>query len=265
MAISEFYADVVLDRVFGGGATSIKNTSHYVALSTTAPNFDGTNFSEPSGGGYGREVHTAATLWSAPGGPTITSQVQVDFLASGAAWGTVSHMGVYDALTLGNLLWFLTLDQPEILQDGDDSAFPIGDLQLTMPTTPLTDFIVGEVMDTVAGSIDYAPDAQMQVGLATTAPTVGGSFTEPVGGSYGRVTFDNDGTSWSGSSAGQKTHAAAFNFPDATGSWGTVTHWGLFDGVGDTLVAFGALTTPQAVGSGDRVRFGPGAITIAIT
>lgn len=264
MGVSEYYADLILDRVFGGGATPIPIATHYVALSTTTPNPDGTNFTEP-GFGYARQSVTATSFW-ATAADTATSQSIVNYLASGGAWGTVTHFGLFDAVSGGNMLWFLPLDHAELIQDGDDGSFPAGDLQLNITADPFTDLLVGELIDDVADQgVTYAPNATMQMGLATATPTTAGSFVEPVGGAYGRSTFANNATNWSAAAAGVKLNADAFPFPEATSAWGTITHWGLFDGSGGPLVAFGPLTAPQAIVAGDRPKFPPGAIAIGMT
>jgi len=261
MGVSLYYANRILDRVFGAG-TTIVISPHYVGLSTTTPNFDGTNFTEP-GVGYARTSVTPSTFWSAAGG-IITSQAQVDFLAGGSAWGTVTYAGLWDAASGGNLLWFVELEQPEIIQANDDSHFPTGDLRLSFISTAWTnaaiDLIMGDVSDD--GS-PYVPGSSMQLGLSTTTPNVDGTnFTEPVGASYARSSLANNGSNFPLASNGVKTHAGAYAFAEATGSWGTITHWGIFDG--STLIVFGSITTPTPVVSGDRVTFRPGEIEIAL-
>ncbi len=84
-----------------------------------------------------------------------------------------------------------------------------------------------------AGTGIYAP-ATWYLGLSTTAPTDDGSgFTEPVGNGYARCTVPNDATRWGTASPGgdgitRKSNVAAFTFPNPTGAWGLLTHWGLF-------------------------------------
>lgn len=263
MAVSEYYTNRILDRLLGSSGTAIPIATHYIALSTTTPNYDGTNFTEPTGG-YARQSVTASTFWSASSG-TATSLVQVDYLASGSAWGTITYMGIFDALTLGNMLWFLPLDMAELIQDGDDSHFPIGDLQLSMSGGGFTNSFATIIIDDVANDgPPYTPSASLQMGLSTTAPNPNGTnFTEPVGANYNRASLTNNATNFPAASGGVKTTGGAFTFPEATGSWGTISHWGIFDG--GLLEVYGPLTTPTAVVSGDRPVFRPGEINVALT
>jgi hypothetical protein len=89
------------------------------------------------------------------------------------------------------------------------------------------------------------------VGLYTAAPTDAGGGTEVSGGSYTRkgpytfVQTSTGPTTWK--------NAAAITFPDATASWGTVTHFGIFTAsTGGTLNFWGALAASKTIGSSDR-------------
>lgn len=263
MGVSAYFANRILDRILGLG-TAIPVATQYVGLSTTTPNFDGSNFTEPVGGGYARQSVTASSFWSSISG-VVTSLSAVDFLASGASWGTVTHVGVFDALSGGNLLWFLALEASENIQDGDDSHFLTGNLQLEFQSVPFSDSVVSDVMDDVANDgSPYTPSVGLQVALSTTTPNANGTnITEPVGNGYNRASVTNNATNFPAAVAGVKTHAIDFPFPEATGSWGTVSHWVIFEG--GVMVCYGALTTPTAIVSGDRATFRPGEIEIALT
>lgn len=111
----------------------------------------------------------------------------------------------------------------------------------------------------------YAP-ATWYLGLSTTTPGDDGTgFTEPVGGSYARVSITNDGTKWATATPGgdgitRKANAAAFTFTNPTGAWGQVTHWGLFTvSSGGTPEWVGELDAPISPRSGNSpVEFAAG-------
>jgi hypothetical protein len=61
------------------------------------------------------------------------------------------------------------------------------------------------------------------------------------------------------------SNTAIITFPTATGSWGTITHFGLWDAVtAGNNRGSGALTTAKAVNNGDTARFAIGALTITV-
>ena len=88
------------------------------------------------------------------------------------------------------------------------------------------------------------------VGLSTTTPTAGGgNVTEPTGNGYARVLLGNTGQSLTQKmdtpADGAVTNKEIIYFPEATGSWGTLTHCCIFDHPTDgNLLAFAELSTP---------------------
>lgn len=98
------------------------------------------------------------------------------------------------------------------------------------------------------------------VSLHTADPGNTGA-SEVSGNAYARigpVTFAN-----AGSNPTVASNSAIVTFPVATGSWGTVAYFGVWDAA--TVGNFrgsGALTTAKAVNNGDTARFIAGALTI---
>src|SRR5260221_13288960 len=107
----------------------------YVALFTTAPTSDaGTGGTEVSGGAYAR-VAIASSGWSAiSGGATVAEQISnsgvVTFATPSANWGTVVAIGLYEAVTSGNLLYFATITS-QTINTGVVASFAIGALIVT--------------------------------------------------------------------------------------------------------------------------------------
>ena len=84
------------------------------------------------------------------------------------------------------------------------------------------------------------------IGLSTTAPNADGSnITEPTGGSYARVNYAGSMDTPSGNSV---TNDEIIYFPETTGSWGTVTHYVLFNG--NTPIIGGPLSQSVNIPSG---------------
>ena len=55
-------------------------------------------------------------------------------------------------------------------------------------------------------------------------------------------------------------------FPTATASWGTATHWAIYDAsTSGNLLVHGALATPRVVASGDTPRIAAGQVSITAT
>lgn len=108
------------------------------------------------------------------------------------------------------------------------------------------------------------------VALYTAAPNEDGTGGTEVttGTAYARQTMAN--TDWAAAVAGQPSTVSngnAVTFPQATGSWGTVTHFGLcssdIEGTADVQI-WGALDTSKVVDNGDTVSFAVSALTIQL-
>jgi hypothetical protein len=99
------------------------------------------------------------------------------------------------------------------------------------------------------------------VGLYTAAPTDAGGGTEVSGNNYARVA--TAGADWAAASGGATSNANAITFPTPSGSWGTVTHFGIFDAsTAGNLLWWGLLTTSKTIGSGDSASFAAGALDL---
>lgn len=99
----------------------------YVSLYTSDPT-DADTGTEVSGGSYAR---TAVTM-GAPSNGVSTNSADVTFPTATAGWGTVTHIGIHDALTSGNLLFHTPLDTSKTIDSGDIFKITTGNLSVTL-------------------------------------------------------------------------------------------------------------------------------------
>ena len=147
-AMTDFFENKLLDFLFRGQALGVGGASAaagtgpaavYIGLLTAAP-ADGTAGTEVAGGAYAR-VAVASSLanWSGTQGAatttassgtsgTTTNNAAITFPAPTAAWGTVTHVGIYDAASGGNLLLYSALGTPKTPNIGDPPAFAVSAL-----------------------------------------------------------------------------------------------------------------------------------------
>lgn len=126
----------------------------------------------------------------------------------------------------------------------------------------LSDYLENKLLDHIRGKTSYTMPT-VYVGLFTAAPSDSGGGTEVSGGSYARKS--TAGADWAAASGGSGANANDITFAAASASWGTVTHFGLFDASsGGNLLAWGSLTTSKAVGSGDTAKFAAGALVLTL-
>lgn len=127
-ALSDHAENLLLNWLMTTG-TATRPTSWYVALYTAAPS-DAGGGTEVSGSGYTRQSVSWDTA-TGTGGTTDNSGA-VSFTASGGSFGTVTHIGIFDASTGGNLLWHGALSASKTVNDGDTLQFAAGDIDLTI-------------------------------------------------------------------------------------------------------------------------------------
>lgn len=121
-----------------------------------------------------------------------------------------------------------------------------------------TDVAENAVLNHITGKSTWGA-VTARVGLFTAAPSDAGGGTEVSGGSYARVT--TAAGDWNAASGGSTSNANAITFPTASGSWGTVTHFGLFDAASSgNLLRWAALTASKVIGSGDTAAFAAGTL-----
>jgi hypothetical protein len=143
--------------------------------------------------------------------------------------------------------------------------------------TALTNYAENKVIDALLRAQAIGTPATWYVGLFTAAPSDTGGGTEVSGGSYARVAVTAGLTQWAGTqSAGSTTASsgtggtssnnASITFPAPTASWGTVTHFGIFDAsTSGNLWVWGALTVSKTINNGDAApSFAAGALTFQI-
>lgn len=136
MSFTNYLEDKVLEHVFGGSAYTAPSTL-YVGLFTSAGS-DSAAGTELSGSGYARQ--SAAFTVSGTSPTTAASSANVEFPEATASWGTVTHAGIFDASSGGNMLAHAQLTDPadfttalpKTVGTGDILRISSGNLKVTL-------------------------------------------------------------------------------------------------------------------------------------
>ena len=99
----------------------------YVGLYTTDPT-DADSGTEVSGGSYAR----TSVAFDAPSNGVTQNTADLTFPTATASWGTVTHIGLHDASTGGNLLFHTALDTSKAIDSGDIFKITTGNLTVTL-------------------------------------------------------------------------------------------------------------------------------------
>lgn len=132
MSASDYYENKVLDYLMGAGV-DIRPDPLHIALFTAAPS-DAGGGTEVAGNGYARvSVANNATKFPAAVAGSKSNGEIISFpQANGGNWGTITHFGIFDASTGGNLLAWGALAQSVPVNDGDTANIQVGALTITL-------------------------------------------------------------------------------------------------------------------------------------
>lgn len=126
-----------------------------------------------------------------------------------------------------------------------------------------SNYLENELLDHFLMQGDYTSPSNVYVALSTTDPTEDGTgITEPADG-YSRVS--TGAADWEAAASGSISNANDITFSEATGSWGDISHFALFDAsTGGNMLAYSALNSTKTVSSGDTPVFSAGDLTVSL-
>jgi hypothetical protein len=122
----------------------------------------------------------------------------------------------------------------------------------------MSDYLELKFLDHFTGTASTSAPSAVYLGLSTGSMGDDNSGTELTGNNYSRkaITFAS-------ASSGSIASNAAVEFNAASGSWGTVSHWAIYDASsGGNQLFHGAFTVSKAIGSGDILKVASGSLTI---
>ena len=125
----------------------------------------------------------------------------------------------------------------------------------------MSNYLENALVNATLRNTSYTSPATIYVALYTTDPTDADTGTEVAGNGYARQSV-----AFSAPSNGATSNSAAVEFPQATGSWGTVAYIGLRDASsGGNLLYHTALDASKAIATGDVFRIAIGSLTVTLT
>jgi hypothetical protein len=128
-----FFTDYLKDKIIGHifGKAVLTPPNIYLALSSSLPDEDGNNFSEPAGSGYHRFATTAAN-WTDPQAGALTNVTRICMDMACGDWGIITHFGLFDAQQGGHLLLAGVLQQSLNVVPGAIVNFEQGQLCINL-------------------------------------------------------------------------------------------------------------------------------------
>ena len=126
MPMSNYLRNAIVNVTLRNTAYTAPVTA-YVALYTSDPTVADTG-TEVTGGAYARQ----SAAFDTPTVGATANTANITFPTATADWGVVTHIGVRDALTAGNLLYSAPLTTARTILTGDQLVILAGQLTDTL-------------------------------------------------------------------------------------------------------------------------------------
>lgn len=131
-AMSDYLENAFLDHLFNATPHSAPSSVH-ISL------HDAAGADETTAAWAVTEISQAATpptnyvrceaapsVWDAASSGQVTNGSDIQFATAGSDWGDVTHIGIWDAATDGNLLFYAALSATRTIVNGDAARFAAG-------------------------------------------------------------------------------------------------------------------------------------------
>jgi hypothetical protein len=124
----------------------------------------------------------------------------------------------------------------------------------------MSNYLEDALINATLRNTSYTSPSTVYLGLFTSDPTDANTGTEVSGGSYARQSI-----TFGAPSNGVTTNTAAIEFPQATGSWGTVGWVGIMDSLTTgNLLYHTALDASKTIASGDIFKIAIGSLSVTL-
>ena len=249
MNVEASFANTLLDLTLKQVAYSPVATI-YLGL-FTALSGDGAVVTEVSGNGYARQ----SIAFDAPSTRVSSNSAVVTFPLSTASWGTISYVGLYDALTSGTLLFWSDVADEALAVDQKGRVAAAG-MTATF-SGGITSYLGNALLNAVLRNTSYSTTTVF-AGLLTDLSDNGDTYTEVSGSGYARIS-----ATFNSAASGTTVNTDDLLFAEATSNYSAdVTHVGVFDAVsGGNLLYWDAITA-TAVPEGQALRIKSGELTV---
>jgi hypothetical protein len=124
----------------------------------------------------------------------------------------------------------------------------------------MSNYLENALINATLRNTAFTSPTVVYLALYTTDPTDADTGTEVSGGSYARQSI-----TFGAPSNGVSTNSAAIEFPQATGSWGTITHVAIRDALTTgNMLYHTPLDASKTIASGDIFRIAIGSLSVTL-
>lgn len=264
-SLSNYQEKELLDHIFGESAGEYTPPSTvYLGLSTADPGDDAGGLAEPSGMGYIRKAIT----FDAAASRLLNQTSTVTFDEATGSWGEITHYGIFDAESSGNMMAHGALSTSKGVVSGNTPSVAAGEVDISFSAGAISDYLANKLLDFAFRNQPFTQPT-IYLALCTAAVTDsddGDSITEPSGNNYARKAHAawNAAADVSGQEGAEVDNNGDITFNTPSGSWGTVTYMAICDALTSGEVLFYGDVTDQEPGDGDTVKFPSGDLEVTV-
>lgn len=124
----------------------------------------------------------------------------------------------------------------------------------------MSNYLENALINVTLRNTSYTSPTTVYLSLYTSDPTDADAGTEVTGNAYARQSI-----TFGAPSNGVSTNSAAIEFPQATGSWGTVAYIGIRDALtAGNLLYHSPLDASKTIATGDVFRVAIGSLSVTL-
>ena len=257
MFATDYYESMMLNTLRGTTATA--PTKIYMGLFLSNPGETGTGGTEVSYTGYQRQEVTFSAPAVLSGGIGFQNIADITFPTTSVALGSVTHVGILDSQTGGNMLLYgefteaLTVEANEspVVASGEAQWWITGGMS-TAYKTKMLNLLRGT---SVSGFSPY-------LAIYNGSPEDGGAELSGDNDARSAITFSAPASQVGGQS--QIANSGRLATPRASTSWGTMTHIAVMDASTSGQPVFYASRSAKAFRKGMMLIYEDGTLKLSI-
>jgi len=254
-SLTNFTENEVLDHILKVGSYSPPATV-YLALFTADPGETGALANEATYTGYARKAIT----FGAAAARAVTQNAQVDFDPCTGGSNVISHWGLMDALTSGNMLAYGAFSASKTVSSGYTPFVASGQVQVSFTSGGISTAYSNSVLDWLFRGQTLAQPANIYIALFSTACSDAAAGTELSGNGYARAQCN----AWDTASGGASQNTNTVTFAQASGNWSAAVYAALYDNSSGGTYMLYADVNDLTVLSGEYARFSAGAFDVTL-
>lgn len=257
MYATNYFETAILNLLRGMSITAPSKV--YMALFFNSPSESGAAGTEVSYSGYARQEAVFSAPAAMNNGIGIQNSSDITFPQAPASVGTVTHIGILDSLTGGNMLLYSELTESMVINANEAPVVVAGEAQWWM-TGNISTAYKTKILNVLraVNCAGFSP----YMSLYNGNPESGGA--ELSGGGYGRVALTFTAPEEQATGQMKTSNSVRATTSRSTAAWGTWTYDVIMDAASNGNPVFFVARTPKEVRKGLLVIIEAGNLSLVV-